>query len=622
MAGSRTVYYSWFILGVVGLDLGEYGLLGVEASMLMTTFWSARDAWHVILHGDHSWSGLDGWIDAIRAHFGDLSREHKRAPSRLWWVLAAPSIMLFVTLPLLGLSMELKPDYRKTSEAPNMTGRNKTNFNDRSQQATLAAAHSAWSLAAPPRVPAYGIVFGKQTTPSNASIFRHFSARDNTLLLSADDIFLAPQTSAPFTGEVWGMVVRYHCKIVQELDEFIILSRRNKSIPLSQPLTSYNVDDDRIDVHYQPMNSSRNINYAAVAELGYSEERYGDTFSHYQTATQCYFNRSEGATEPYPGLAKNSTLEMALWQTATDDHPLVSPPLDPDTYNLTLESGTIADLSGAYKVPSHDQKSVIPMEAIGVQCNSSSAVGTAKVNGITSRYSNFEPTDTPITQNVFQCAPRLALAVPNFIFTGDLVTGSWSEDFFTAADAPRSIFTSMLGDSVVFVLVRSTLLQAEQLGIALARAYSSTAVQLMYDGPQGYALGRVLYDGTNSTYENVTDYRPDLVLAPGVVPPALPATLLIIWAIISSYLSIRYGFLRRWTDTLDSFSMFQFGGDLADEVKIKKMPVYSFKDLRDVEQLTKLPGLVGDMRPGFSPGHITLVSRMPANEARRTKKYV
>jgi hypothetical protein len=38
MSGSRTVFYSWFVLAVVGLDLSEYGLLGAEASMLMTTF--------------------------------------------------------------------------------------------------------------------------------------------------------------------------------------------------------------------------------------------------------------------------------------------------------------------------------------------------------------------------------------------------------------------------------------------------------------------------------------------------------------------------------------------------------------------------------------------------------
>lgn len=229
LAGSRTVFYSWFILGVIGLDLSEYGLLGAEASMLMTTFWGAPNAWHVILHGDQSWGGLDGWIEAIKTLFEKRKPTHEnRKPHRLWWVLAIPSVLLFIALPLLGLSMELKTGFRKTSEAPTMTGRSWTTFNERSRQVTLTAAHSAWSLATPPRVPAFGMIFGKQTTASDDDVFRHFTSRDNELQADqgADDLFLAPQTNAPFTGNVWGMVVRYNCTVVKELDNFTILNRR------------------------------------------------------------------------------------------------------------------------------------------------------------------------------------------------------------------------------------------------------------------------------------------------------------------------------------------------------------------------------------------------------------
>jgi hypothetical protein len=168
--------------------------------------------------------------------------------------------------------MELHLGFRETSEAPNMTGCNWTNFNDRSWQATLAAVQSTWSLAAPPRVPAFSIVFGKRTSAPNDTIFHYFSPRDNTLLEDADDIFLAPQSDAPFTGKVWGMVVGYHCKVVLELDDFMILNRRNGSMPLSDAMTPYDVGTDRIEAHYQSMNGSPGTNYAAVAELGYSGE--------------------------------------------------------------------------------------------------------------------------------------------------------------------------------------------------------------------------------------------------------------------------------------------------------------------------------------------------------------
>jgi hypothetical protein len=175
------------------------------------------------------------------------------------------------------------------------------------------------------------------------------------------------------------------------------------------------------------------------------------------------------------------------------------------------------------------------------------------------------------------------------------------------------MFTSLSGYSVVFAVVRPTLLQVEELRMALSRAYSSTAVALMYDGPQGYNLGRSRFDDISFDNKNVTGYRLAYVLVPGVVAPALPATLLIVWALISCYLSIRYGFLRRCTDTLGSVSMFRLGGDLAVEVKIKAMQGYYSKDIRDAEQTKKLPRLVGDTRPGFSPGHINLVIRVPSN---------
>lgn len=42
--GATWVFYSWFIAGVVGLNLSLYGLAGVEAAMLMDPIWEVHDA--------------------------------------------------------------------------------------------------------------------------------------------------------------------------------------------------------------------------------------------------------------------------------------------------------------------------------------------------------------------------------------------------------------------------------------------------------------------------------------------------------------------------------------------------------------------------------------------------
>lgn len=50
--GARRVYYSWFILSAVGINLSKYGLAGVEAGMLMNRRWAARNAMQLIMQCD------------------------------------------------------------------------------------------------------------------------------------------------------------------------------------------------------------------------------------------------------------------------------------------------------------------------------------------------------------------------------------------------------------------------------------------------------------------------------------------------------------------------------------------------------------------------------------------
>jgi hypothetical protein len=138
----------------------------------------------------------------------------------------------------------------------------------------------------------------------------------------------------------------------------------------------------------------------------------------------------------------------------------------------------------------------------------------------------------------------------------------------------------------------------------------------MYNGGQGYSFA---HTGQQYRFKNTnaTCFASAQVLGPGPIPPIIPAVLLTIWALGSCYLSLRYGFSLRWAETLDSSSLFQFGGDLSDQVKAK--PGVGVKDFKDRDELRKLPGLIGDSRPRFNPGHITLVH---AGEALKTKKYI
>ncbi len=71
--------------------------------------------------------------------------------------------------------------------------------------------------------------------------------------------------------------------------------------------------------------------------------------------------------------------------------------------------------------------------------------------------------------------------------------------------------------------------------------------------------------------------------------------LLALWALGSCFLALRYEFDRRWAETLDSFSLFQFGADLGD--KVRDNLAFGMLDVEECEELKRLPGLIGDSRP-------------------------
>lgn len=48
-SGARWVYYSWWLIGIFGINLSGYGLEGVEASMLMDPKWACKNAMQVMV---------------------------------------------------------------------------------------------------------------------------------------------------------------------------------------------------------------------------------------------------------------------------------------------------------------------------------------------------------------------------------------------------------------------------------------------------------------------------------------------------------------------------------------------------------------------------------------------
>lgn len=146
------------------------------------------------------------------------------------------------------------------------------------------------------------------------------------------------------------------------------------------------------------------------------------------------------------------------------------------------------------------------------------------------------------------------------------------------------------------------------------RAYGAYAVQLMYNGGQGFTA----IDGSHINFlnPNITEFIPGTVLKLGVMPAIVPVALFCIWALVASVLGIVYGFRRRWTEILDGYTMFRLSAELPDQTK---RALEGFSNTLEVEEcaaLRQVPGLVGDAKPEMWLGRIGLVGRSVADKAK------
>jgi hypothetical protein len=420
--GATWVFYSWFVAGVVGLNLSLYGLAGVEAAMLMEPAWNVGDAMRLMMHADRTWSGPGGWLKML-----NWIAQTRRAgaqpkfPGRLWFVLAIPSILIFIAWPLSGLCLETTHGFLHGERliGANVIGFAYTNFNERLGADVYTGAGVTWRNALDARIPGQGIVY----TPERVDRSQLAFLKKVPTVLPKDDgltrMFMTAQAETPVEGNAWGLLLQYDCRIVDKSSELSILKDRkhasaNGIVKAPGGIKSYYLHDNSSMVIVQNQTDALRglwaTNIHAVIETAFqmwpnksTMDRLQATSSQgiYTETANCYFNKNESVTGDYPDIDQERVSEILLWQkvfnTSYGDG-------TPPQYNFSIDHN-ITDLYGAYdfvdfayNIPRNTSATYPrqPMTAIGVQCRSSSSVGTANINGVRSTYSNFTRTDTPI----------------------------------------------------------------------------------------------------------------------------------------------------------------------------------------------------------------------------------
>jgi hypothetical protein len=648
--GATWVFYSWFVAGVIGLNLSMYGLAGVEVAMLMEPRWNVGNAMRLMMHADSTWSGPGGWMKTLKwiveTHRAGAWQRH---PGKLWFVLAIPSILVFIAWPISGLCLETTEGFvhGTRGQGANVTGFTYANFNERHSDEALEGAGVTWVNALDARIPGQGIVY----TPEGFDRVQHSYLEKLPVVLPRDDginrVFLTAQAETPIEGTAWGLLLQYNCSVIDKASDFSILKDRksaadngilNGTARLGYDLQG-NASTILIQNQTDPAGSFQANNIHAVAEIGYQLWPSKDVTNRllssglntwFSGTTGCYFTQNHTITGDYPGIDQERIFEIALWQQIFNpSYGDATPP----KYNFSIDHN-ITDLYGAYdyrdfryNLPANRTGALpgLPMTAIGVQCKASSSVGTAHVDGVRSAYSNFVRTDTPPSVQRARCAGRFGAETPSVFVQGSLtktaIERDWLSNLFTSTAAPPLFYASYTDDpdsvdAGTGYMVRLNYLQASQLRQSMLRAYAAYAVQLMYNGGQGFTAE----DGSHVSVfnPNITSFVAGTVIKRGVMPVGPPLALFFLWALISTTLCAIYGFRKRWSAILDGHTLFRLGVNLEENERQAIQRYSSAAEIEDCHALNDVPALVGDLEPSNGTGKIGLVK---TNVAAKDKLY-
>lgn len=205
--------------------------------------------------------------------------------------------------------METQDGYKVgTIPGTNLIGVNQISMGVRANSDIINAATQLWGLDSAPTIPSGAALY----VPRNSSIMANVS-KPNTLPSDAMEVFLTAQASVPITGSIWGLVLKYNCSEIHNLDEFTILNRRiNSSNPADVRFPVYNATeiayfytlDDGSSISVLSQLHTGLINVVAFAEVGMSTGM-GSILKD---------TKPWGYTCANSGLDQEEVFEMALWQ--------------------------------------------------------------------------------------------------------------------------------------------------------------------------------------------------------------------------------------------------------------------------------------------------------------------
>lgn len=618
---ARGIFFAWLILSIFVLDWAKSGLAGFEASALMKRKLAPSNAMQLMWHTDRGWGSVSGWWRALLEVWSllrqKLSRgprshhEHEwKGPSSLWWYLAFSSFLLYLAIPLAGLSMDPGEAYKLTDRLITILGANETNFDSKLFNAITVEANSRWRQGNPTSPQGDTIFYAPAGTQNVSSTFYEDCIQaiyqgNHTEECAANNsitVFSGPEVTERAYGRAWGLEMNLSCSIANPYTELKMLDVKSINNWTAHP-TFVNITSSSDDYGTDPESIANALNTVGLSPALFIMDTFTATAYQYVMVSSndvsgdsgnSYIN---GSALPFPG-----SVELVLWQG-------FSPLFRPDA--------TFANLSGHPAVVS----SKSPIDNVtylgyGIRCTVSTDVGFADLNAAARTYARFarKPAtpfqqtlgDVPLTQYpgmydiqslIFGsfttlnlgfegppiCQPGASVGCSPW-YGASLATGA--VPFYGPMPQSNADADATRGP------VRYPTITPERMNLAMYKLFGEMAIAMMASGFGPWSGGLRGLEAANT-------------LVPGRVPWVIVLVLLGIWMAVTVLPNAWTFAEKRWAATLDGFEMFRIGAEW--QKVVWRFEGSEFKENERV--LLEVPGLIGDMEPDEKRGFVGLSYR-------------
>ncbi|KAL9598749.1 MAG: hypothetical protein Q9219_004307 [cf. Caloplaca sp. 3 TL-2023] len=594
---ANVVFFSWLILSIFLLDWAKSGLAGFEAAALMKPGLAPSNAMQLMWHLDSAWGTLSGWrkvsksicrfVKAIMHRNQDVQDATWRGPGLLWWYLAVNGLLLYVALPLSGLTMNPSDALRLGSRKVSILGVNETTFDVRTNAAVSQLARDNWRTGHSTTPPTPTIFYAPQDAENVSSTYFEDLVQDiyqRDLLAQAVNsrnitIFAGPPVAERAHGKAWGFLSTVQCS----------------PTGLSQGLELINATKYAQQPNYTKLDTM--LKSAGLSPVFYfADEGYGVNFSYVVASDRDISGVGNGE---YSNATRNrlpiqGSFEMVLWQSISK--------------NYQPDDGFMKMVKNPLVAPSDNGSTL----GFGVRCTVESNVGTASLDAVKRVYSEFEqvpavgntnfqlpifsyPGVFAIQSIVFQALSTVQLGFmgqPSCIGLGDTTCNAFYGANLATGGVPRVIQMSATDLSLQVPTITP-----ERLTLAIYKLFGEAAAAMMAIGPGNWTGELKGLDPAND-------------IVPYVIPWKLVLVLLCLWTVLTVIPQLYLFGEQRWSSRLTAAEMFRFGAEIQDSARR-----WGSRNLRENDVLRKMPGMIGDVTPGAEKGFVGL-SRVPARSDR------